>query len=83
MSKLNREIAPECTKCSKKINGYTGLESGSKPSKGDISICFYCANVMTFTENLDVRPMTFEEIDNLEHSVYVPVMATVLAIKNR
>lgn len=50
-----------CVRCRAKLNATTGIEV-QKPSEGDISICFYCGQIMLFTADLKLRGAEPEEL---------------------
>jgi hypothetical protein len=58
-----------CPSCGKRLDRSTGInEEGEHlneevlPSPGDITVCVYCSDVLTFTEDMQLRVATAEEI---------------------
>ena len=51
-----------CLNCDEKLNTVSGL---SRPSPGDLNVCFRCGAVMMFADDLTVRPMSKQEVDAL------------------
>jgi hypothetical protein len=58
--------ASECPACGHPLNAATGIDDPSaRPSPGDVSICWECAAVLAFTEDLSVRLMSNAEVAEL------------------
>lgn len=56
---LYSDVGP-CAKCGKRLDGHFQTKPGTVPEEGDVSICWYCQNVMIYTRT-GLRPMTDEE----------------------
>jgi hypothetical protein len=57
----------KCVKCNANLDGFTSLDDDSKPSDGDLSICFYCGSVGTYAENLTMmKPLSKTELEKIE-----------------
>lgn len=68
------DIPSACPVCEKKIDAVTRPdENGAVPSPGDISICFYCATVSRFDDNLKLEQLTNEQFAELPEEVRVSV----------
>ena len=52
----------KCLKCGNKLNRASGLGHDEQPEPGNISICVRCGNIAAFDDNLQVRPLTDEEL---------------------
>jgi hypothetical protein len=64
------DTASNCPCCGKKLDGATSLDNQPVlPSKGDLSICFYCATVSIFDENLNIKQLTKEEFSQLPEDI--------------
>ena len=46
---------PHCPTCEKKMDGFTAMEKGTRPSAGDFSVCAYCGEIIIFTDALELR----------------------------
>jgi hypothetical protein len=51
-----------CPVCFHKLDGVTNLQGKEKPRTGDFTICIECANVLKFTDNLDMELSSLEAI---------------------
>lgn len=52
----------DCPYCGRLINAATGVDVGTTPSPGAVSICFYCGEILVFTDTLSYRKPTPEEL---------------------
>jgi len=72
--------------CGAAVDGFSGVNKDERPEDGDISICFYCAGIGKYAENLTkINTMTEEELKSFsqeEPELYVQVMITQKRIKN-
>lgn len=59
------ESAPHCPACNKLLDGFTDPKGDATPESGNLSICSYCRTFLCFTDELQLREMTQEEIVNL------------------
>jgi len=75
----------ECPNCKSSIDMHTEVNGEeSTPVKGDLSICFKCATLLTFTEDMKLVPMTPEELEAIEKvnpDGYKQLTVTVNAVK--
>jgi hypothetical protein len=51
-----------CLNCSKIVDAAGPVSDGRAPQPGDISLCFYCHHVQAYGEDMNLRPLTDEEI---------------------
>lgn len=52
-----------CPRCGHNVNGATSLTSQSgAPVAGDVTVCAYCAGVNVYTDRLEIRPATKEDL---------------------
>lgn len=60
-----RTSAYECPACYASLSAATcaGPEA-RKPAPGDLTVCFYCATVLVYTEN-DLRLVTEDDLEGL------------------
>lgn len=74
-----------CSNCHHAIESNTEVGGDSHlPTPGAISICFYCGQVCVFNDDLSLRKITEEEMDDLranDHAVYKLIMEAVEAIR--
>lgn len=54
-------IRAVCPNCDKHLDRSTGAGHGQAPKPGDLSICYYCAVLSVFTDELGLRRVTLEE----------------------
>ena len=54
-----------CLNCGHKFNAAGGVNSEDAPEPGNICLCIDCGAVMLYAEDLTVRGMTREEMDDL------------------
>ena len=59
---IKLENEPICPKCSKLLDGAFGP---IKPQKDDLILCFYCAALLRFDENIMLRRMPKKEFNDL------------------
>lgn len=52
-----------CAFCSKRLDATTGLDA-SRPKTGDLSVCFYCGQLMVFTDGDALRAATSAETED-------------------
>jgi hypothetical protein len=54
---------PFCPSCDSKLDGFAYLEDDDRrPSRGDISVCAYCAEILVFCKGLNLKRATAVEI---------------------
>jgi len=60
--------SPGCPSCGHIIDGYTSSElDNASPKTGDVSICWYCGEIMVFDGNpLSVRKPTTEDMQEIK-----------------
>ena len=73
-----------CLKCGYQLDAATPLTDG-KPSPGDISICFNCANAAQYGPDLNIIPLTDEQLDALimNEEVWTQILKAKEVIKRR
>lgn len=52
----------KCLSCGKKLDMATCIDSDSRPSEGDITICIQCGHIMAFSFDLSFRELTDDEM---------------------
>ncbi len=56
-----------CLNCGRKFNAAGGVNAEDAPEPGNICLCIECGAVMLYGEDLTVRGMTREEMDDLSN----------------
>lgn len=57
----------KCLKCKVVSDAFTGIEDETKPSDGDLSICYYCGNVTFYAENVtQLKQVTDEDMEKIK-----------------
>lgn len=54
-----------CPMCKKKLDAATGISMNTQPRVGDLSLCFYCGNVLKFCADLSLQVAFKEDIAKL------------------
>lgn len=49
------ENEPHCPHCKTKLDGYTSLDEGSRPTSGDVTVCVSCSSVLQFTDGMGLK----------------------------
>ena len=58
--------ADRCPGCSKKLDAVTEIPKGNyKPRPGDISICFYCGQILVFDFDLKLQVAQLNDLMTL------------------
>jgi hypothetical protein len=76
----------KCISCGEITNKHSGITTIKQPEPGDISICFKCAFVGVYEEDLTIRALTAEELEQIQDEfpdTYRLLMATINEVKNR
>jgi len=56
----------ECKKCGYKINKHTPIsDENATPLKGDYAVCYNCISICEFDEDLNLIPLTPEQLVEL------------------
>lgn len=69
-----------CAACTAPLSAATGLEDGTKPEAGALSICISCGNLAVFTHDGSLRAPTAEELDDPELQEVLARIAFVRAV---
>lgn len=64
MRVIRFNVSP-CTRCGGALTGHLQTEAGTTPEPGDVSICGHCGKLHVFTETLDIREPTDEELASI------------------
>ena len=68
-----------CPSCFKVLDGVTNLEGHDAPKSGDFTICIYCANVLRFTEEMQLELSSIEEIPVYARLAFAKVVTAAKA----
>ena len=71
-----------CPSCGHKINAATGLIEDSLPKKGDLSLCFYCGEILTFTEDLSQEILSEEKFGKLPAKIQTKLKRIQTSIRS-
>jgi hypothetical protein len=75
-----------CPECKSEVNGATGVDHDDAPKPNDISICFECAAINKFDEELNLKPLSSLELNQIKEddpASYDIIMEVVNRIKSR
>ncbi len=56
------DAAPSCPTCHASLDGVTDPMGENTPRPGDFTICAYCQEILTFTDELGLRYLEEEDI---------------------
>lgn len=62
--KTTRLSESACPTCGKTLNAATHM-TDARPSPGDCTVCLGCQDILIFTEELDLRQPTDQELEKL------------------
>lgn len=60
-----------CPHCGVELNAASLVHGGGGPRPGDATICYRCAVVMVFDDNLNLRPLTPREQEKADNDIYI------------
>ena len=77
----------KCIKCGSDLDGFTSVGEEAQPADGDISICFYCASIGKYVDNVTkleaLSETELEKIKQDEPEAYIQLMRISNKIKIR
>lgn len=56
----------KCPACQKKADGFTSVGHDCKPKHGDLSVCYYCGEMLRYQEDLSLKKLTNKEFSLLD-----------------
>ena len=66
-----RYTTTACPDCGTPLSAATGVDDGTTPKDGDVSLCIRCGAWLVFTNNADeLRPITEDEIEKLPDETF-------------
>jgi hypothetical protein len=64
---MHHHIPSNCPNCSALLDGITPItDKDIKPKPGDVSICFECCEFLEFANDLTLKMLDLEKIDDCE-----------------
>jgi hypothetical protein len=67
----------ECPKCKQPLDGATSMERDYGPKTGDVSLCYYCATLLIYDDDLTQRKPTPEELKEIGKDHYTMLMLAI------
>ncbi len=64
-----RQTAQPCPSCGAELDASTGVGHDNEPKPGDVSLCAYCGEVLTFGPGLERRRLSDDELTALPADV--------------
>lgn len=55
-----------CPKCNKFLDAVTAEDGVKSPIPGDLSICFYCGEILVFNDNMELEKVSQELFDSFD-----------------
>lgn len=69
MFKKGIDIPPsQCPTCMKVLDRSAPEDDGDGPSRGDMTVCLHCGEILVFDQNLLLTPVTNEALNQLKIS---------------
>ena len=72
-----RTPSVRCPACGHVLDAATSTEGDHAPAPGDLSVCAYCATVLTFDDGLRVEVLPQEQLDALRPEERAAVLRAV------
>lgn len=63
-----------CPVCRAEIDGQTSVAGQFTPKPGDVTVCLYCQSILIFTEDLQTRIASYDEMLQLRQSEVWPML---------
>lgn len=83
---METEVKNCCSNCGKNFEMATPADGQSNPRKGSVSICFGCGQIGVFQEDLTVKKITDEDLQEIQEKLpeaYLQMISISAAIKNK
>lgn len=55
----------KCNQCGEKLDAYTAFRHDASPKPGDLTMCLRCGLCYSFTETLELEPLSAEQFSAL------------------
>lgn len=75
-----------CPSCGIPLTGAIGVDGENEPSEGDISVCFYCGEILTFKSDLSTNKISLDKLNEIrlnDIETYKMLMALSKKIKSK
>lgn len=79
--RINKEA--KCPSCGAILDGATCIYSNATPSPDDLSVCIYCLHWLRFNNDLTLRTMEQEDIDDLNPKEFQQLLEITKALPVR
>lgn len=80
MKTATTSVRLRCPACELEIRGMTG-PANLKPTPGDLSVCWHCAELLTVTEGPGLRVLGAAELDELDETTRRRLLAVQRGIR--
>jgi hypothetical protein len=74
-------VAPLCPTCQATLDGVTDPAGENTPRPGDFTVCAYCQEILTFTDELGLRLLEEEDIKLLPLRFMSRIQAAITKAK--
>lgn len=81
---MNANLPPaKCPGCSELVDDATAINGPDRrPAPGDVTVCAYCTSFCIFTDDLQLRLLTMQEISELDDEARNTMVRARRAIQN-
>lgn len=73
---IHLQNKPKCPICKKILDAATAVEHSKLPQEGDVTICIYCCNFLTFDANHNLSLISAEDMIALPDDVRMLLIKT-------
>lgn len=63
-----------CPHCGVELNATTNINDEAPPRPGDLSICFYCAGFLIFSDKLALEKLSHEQLEDSDETARASIM---------
>lgn len=75
------DFTPYCPSCEKKLDGFT-IATDDRPVDGDLTVCFYCAEVL-MVDNNTLRLLEEGDFDAIGAEITMEISRFVCGVKEK
>lgn len=68
----------KCLNCGHKLDAASSIKHDNAPKPGDVTLCIECSHIMIFTQDMGLRNLSSEEMDEIAKDDDVLKTAMVL-----
>jgi hypothetical protein len=76
---MTRVPVSRCLDCGEKLDAAMDVEADNKPMPGDATICIRCGHIMAFADDLTLRALTDEEMEQVAGDFRIIKARTAIA----